>query len=44
MLSTFFDVLLYEYGDGCDYYKRLKKIEDKAEKYWNNKDKPSLFL
>lgn len=27
-----------------DYYKRLKKMEEKAEKYWDGKKKPSIFL
>lgn len=26
-----------------DYYKRLVKMEKKAEKYWSNKEKPYLF-
>lgn len=26
------------------YYKRLKKMEDQAEKYWKNKNKPNIFL
>ncbi len=27
-----------------DYYKRLKSMETKAEKYWENKNKPNIFL
>lgn len=27
-----------------DYYKRLKKLEDKAEKYWSKKEKPNILL
>jgi hypothetical protein len=27
-----------------DYYQRLKKMESKAEAYWENKEKPSIFL
>ena len=26
-----------------DYYKRLKKMEDKASEYWNKKIKKSIF-
>ena len=26
-----------------DYYKRLMKMEDKAEKYWDKRKKPSIF-
>ena len=26
-----------------DYYTRLKKMEDAAEKYWKNKKKPSVI-
>lgn len=26
-----------------DYYKRLKSLEKQAEKYWENKIKPSIF-
>lgn len=27
-----------------DYYKRLQKMEIKAEKYWENKEKPNIFF
>lgn len=27
-----------------DYYKYLKKMEDKRDKYWKNKKKPSIFV
>ncbi len=27
-----------------DYYKRLQKMEQKAEKYWENKTKKSIFI
>jgi hypothetical protein len=27
-----------------DYYERLKKMEDKADKYWKNKTKPNILL
>ena len=27
-----------------DYYKRLKKLEDSAEKYWKNKKEKNIFL
>lgn len=27
-----------------DYYKRLKTLEDNAEKYWSNKKKKSIFV
>lgn len=26
-----------------DYYKRLRKMEEKANKYWENKKKPSIL-
>ena len=26
-----------------DYYKRLVKMEKQAEKYWSDKEKPSIF-
>ena len=26
-----------------DYYRRLKKMETDAEKYWKNKKKPDIF-
>jgi len=26
-----------------DYYKRLKKMEDNAEKFWSGKKKPKIF-
>lgn len=26
-----------------DYYKRLYKMEEKMDKYWNNKQKPNIF-
>jgi hypothetical protein len=27
-----------------DYYERLEKMEQQAEKYWHNKKKPNIFL
>jgi len=27
-----------------DYYVRLVKMEDRAEKYWKNKKKPSIWI
>ena len=27
-----------------DYYKRLKKLESKADEYWEFKEKPNIFL
>jgi len=27
-----------------DYYKRLDRMEKKANKYWKNKNKPNIFL
>lgn len=27
-----------------DYYKRLKKLEDKAEEYWSKREKPNILL
>ena len=27
-----------------DYYKRLFKLEEKADKYWKNKTKKNIFL
>lgn len=27
-----------------DYYIRLKKLEDQAEKYWSKRKKPNIFL
>lgn len=27
-----------------DYYQRLKKMEDKADLFWKNKNKKSIFL
>ncbi len=27
----------------CDYYKRLKKMELQAEKFWKNKNKPNIY-
>jgi hypothetical protein len=27
-----------------DYYKRLRKMEDRANKYWNNKKKPLVLI
>lgn len=27
-----------------DYYERLQKLEEKAEKYWKNKTKPKVIL
>lgn len=26
-----------------DYYQRLKKMEERAEKYWSRRKKPSIF-
>lgn len=30
--------------ESLDYYKRLEKMELKAEKYWKNKKKKNIFL
>ena len=27
-----------------DYYKRLHKMEEKMDKYWSSKQKPSIFI
>lgn len=27
-----------------NYYKHLKKIEEKMDKYWSTRDKPNIFL
>ena len=27
-----------------DYYKRLLKLETQADKYWNSRNKPNIFL
>lgn len=27
-----------------DYYKRLAKMEEQAEKYWSKRSKPSIFI
>lgn len=27
-----------------DYYKRLKKLEDRADEYWSTRKKPSIFI
>ena len=27
-----------------DYYKRLLKLESKADKYWSSRNKPNIFI
>ena len=27
-----------------DYYKRLLKLETQADKYWNSRNKPNIFI
>ena len=27
-----------------DYYQRLKRMEDQAEKFWSTRSKPSIFI
>jgi hypothetical protein len=36
-------IALAHYMEFPDYYKRLKKMEERAEKYWKNKKKPDIF-
>ena len=37
-------IALAHYLEYPDYYKRLIKMERKAEKFWEGKQKPSIFL
>jgi hypothetical protein len=36
-------IALAHYMEFPDYYKRLSKMEERAEKYWKNKKKPNIF-
>jgi len=43
-LEMTFKITLAHLLEFPDYYQRLKKMEDNAEKYWKNKKKPSIFI
>lgn len=43
-ISTTVKIVMAHLIEFPDYYKRLQKLENSADKYWSKKKKPSIFL